>query len=124
MSAAGSGRRRSGTGTKDDPLYGIRRLLLQARETLSDKGRSRLEVGLAGDPQRRCALAWLAKTSLRDAYAATSRAEVARLFDDFLAECHALRIPELHRLAGTLTKWRKEIVVHTPPALRTARPRP
>ena len=39
-------------GHKDDPLFGIRRLLLQARETMSAKGRARLEAGpKAGDPR-------------------------------------------------------------------------
>lgn len=100
-------------GHKDDPLYGIRRLLLQARETLSDKGRSRLEAGLkAGDPRDEVLDTWLAKESLRDFYAATSLADAARLFDDFLTECRSSRVPELHRLAKTMAKWRKEILAH------------
>jgi transposase len=100
-------------GHKDDPLYGIRRLLLQARETLSDKGRARLEAGLkAGDPRDEVLDAWLAKESLRDFYAAASPAEAVRLFDDFLAECRSSRVPEQHRLGRTMTKWSKEILAH------------
>lgn len=55
---------------------------------------------------------WLAKESLRDFYAATGPAEAAGLFDDFLAECRSSRVPELHRLAKTMAKWRKEILAH------------
>ena len=100
-------------GHKNDPLYGIRRLLLQARETLSDKGRARLEAGLkAGDPRDEVLDTWLAKESLRDCYAAAEPADAARLFDDFLAECRTSRVPELHRLAKTMTKWRTEILAH------------
>jgi transposase len=100
-------------GHKADPLYGIRRLLLQAKETLSDKGRARLEAGLAaGDPLDEVLDTWLAKESLRDFYAAASLAEAVRRFDAFIAECRTSRVPELHRLAKTMTKWRKEILAH------------
>jgi len=100
-------------GHTDDPLYGIRRLLLQARETLSDKGRARLDAGLkAGDPRDEVLDTWLAKESLRDFYAATNPADAARLFEDFVAECRSSRVPELHRLAKTMTRWRTEILAH------------
>jgi transposase len=100
-------------GRKDDPLYGIRRLLLQARQTLSDKGRARLEAGLkAGDPRDEVLDTWLAKESLRDVYAATDHREATRLLDTFLTECRSSRVPELHRLARTMAKWRTEILAH------------
>lgn len=54
---------RQGSG---DPLYGIRRLLVRAGKTLSDRGWVRLEIGLSvGDPRRRVLDAWLAKDACR-----------------------------------------------------------
>lgn len=45
-------------------------------------------------------------------YAAQTSAEAARCLDAFLAECRDSTVPELHRLAKTVSRWRKEIVAH------------
>lgn len=84
---------------------------------MSDKGRSRLEAGLkAGDPRDEVLDAWLAERSPSGASAPPpARADAVRLFDEFLAECRASRVPELHRLAKTMTKRRKESSPTTPP---------
>jgi transposase len=100
-------------GRKGDPLYGIRRLLLRGNERLSDRARARLEVGLAaGDPRDEVLDAWLAKEALRWMYAADTMAEAARRFDAFIREAKSSSVPELHRLAKTMTKWRTEILAH------------
>jgi transposase len=56
---------------KRDPLYGIRKLLVCAREQLSQRGWRRLRAGLAaGDPSGQVAAAWQGKELLRAVYAA------------------------------------------------------
>jgi transposase len=100
-------------GRKGDPLYGIRRLLLRGNERLNDRARARLEAGLAaGDPRDEVLDAWLAKEALRWMYAADTMAEAARRFDAFIREAKSSAVPELHRLAKTMTKWRTEILAH------------
>ncbi len=100
-------------GRKGDPLYGIRRLLLRGNERLSDRARARLEAGLAaGDPRDEVLDAWLAKEALRFMYAADTMAEAARRFDAFVKEAKSSVAPELHRLAKTMSKWRREILAH------------
>jgi transposase len=100
-------------GRKGDPLYGIRRLLLRGNERLSDHARTRLEVGLAaGDPRDEVLDAWLAKEALRHMYAADTMAEAARRFDAFIKEAKSSAVPELHRLAKTMSRWRTEILAH------------
>jgi transposase len=100
-------------GRKHDPLYGIRRLLLRGAESLGDRGRVRLEIGLAaGDPRDEVLDAWLAKEALRAMYAADGMAEAAQRFDAFVAECRTSAVPELHRLARTAQRWRTEILAH------------
>jgi transposase len=100
-------------GRKGDPLYGIRRLLLRGHERLSDHARSRLDGGLAaGDPCDEVLDAWLAKEALRFMYAADTMAEAARRFDAFIKEAKSSSVPELHRLAKTMSRWRREILAH------------
>ncbi len=100
-------------GRTGDPLYGIRRLLLRGNERLSDHARARLEVGLAaGDPRDEVLDAWLAKEALRFMYAADTMAEAARRFDAFIKEAKSSSVPELHRLAKTMSRWRTEILTH------------
>src|SRR3974390_1466909 len=63
-------------GWKDDPLFGIRRLLTRGYERLSDRQRARLEYGLRwGDPFDEVGGAWAVKEQLRSMYAATTLAE-------------------------------------------------
>ena len=45
-------------------------------------------------------------------YAAQTRAEAARCLDAFVAECRESAVPELHRLAKTVSRWRHEILAH------------
>jgi transposase len=100
-------------GRKGDPLYGIRRLLLRANERLSEVARFRLEAGLAaGDPRDEVLDAWLAKEALRDMYAADTIVEAARRLDAFVKEAKSSSVPELHRLAKTMSRWRTEILAH------------
>ncbi len=100
-------------GRKGDPLYGIRRLLLRANEHLSDHARDRMQAGLAvGDPLDEVLDAWLAKEALRSMYSADTMAEAARRFDAFVREARSSSVPELHRLAKTMLRWRIEVLAH------------
>lgn len=100
-------------GRKGDPLYGIRRLLLRADERLSEVARARMEAGLAaGDPNDEVDLAWQAKEALRWMYAANTMAVAALRFDAFVTMAKSSSVPELVRLAKTMTKWRTEILAH------------
>ena len=56
--------------------------------------------------------AWLAKEALRWMYGADTMAEAARRFDAFVKEAKSSAVPELHRLAKTMSKWRTEILAH------------
>ena len=100
-------------GRSGDPLYEIRRLLLRGIERHTERSRARLEAGLgAGDPRDEVLDALLAKESLRRMYAAHSRREAGRRLDAFLAECHEASAPELHRLARTVARWRRQVLAH------------
>jgi transposase len=100
-------------GRKGDPLYGIRRLLLRADERLSDGARSRLEAGLAaGDPNDEVCVAWQAKEALRWMYAARTMTVAELRFDAFVKMARSSSVPELHRLAKTMSKWRTEVLAH------------
>ena len=51
-------------GHKDEPLYGIRRLLLTGEERLTERGRARIAAGLAaGDPADEVWYAWTIKST-------------------------------------------------------------
>ena len=101
-------------GRAGDPLYGIRRLLLRGYERLSARQLQRLEVGLVGDRYGEVGAAWLAKELCREIYTATDLAHARRrlfVFYDFVADAE---VPELVRLAKTISMWETEILAfHT-----------
>ncbi len=100
-------------GRSGDPLYEIRRLLLRGIERHTECSRARLDAGLAaGDPRDELLDTLLAKESLRSMYAAETRDEAGRCLDAFLTECRESAVPELHRLARTVSHWRPEILAH------------
>ncbi len=100
-------------GRAGDPLYEIRRLLLRGIERHSERSLARLEAGLAaGDPRDEVLDALLAKEGVRSMYATASRREAGRRLDAVIAECRESTVPELHRLARTLGRWRTEILAH------------
>jgi transposase len=100
-------------GRAGDPLYGIRRLLLCARERLNDEALGRIEAGLAaGDPYEEVGCVHYGKELLRAVYAAgdifTARLELERFFE-WAAE---VDVPELTRLATTIDRWRYEVLAY------------
>ena len=100
-------------GRKNDPLYKIRRLLLQGSERLNDRGWERVLLGIeVGDPNLEVTMAWLTKDALRGVYRTGDLEEARLLLDNVIAACQEERIPELRRLGRTLRSWHTEILAH------------
>jgi len=102
-------------GRKHDPLYGIRRLLLRTWSNLNERGWERLRAGLAaGDPDGEVAAVWLARELLSEVYTAHDLAHAKRRLIMFFQHAANVEIPELTRLAGTIDRWRDEVLAfHT-----------
>ena len=100
-----------GRGTKHDPLYRIRRLLLKAAERVTDKGRHKLRGLLAaGDPRGEVRDAWHAKETLRGVYRIPSRALAVETVDELARDLQDDTFsPELNKLGRTLATWRTQI---------------
>jgi len=100
-------------GRRDDPLYGIRRVLRRGAEHLTDNGWARLLAGIeAGDDRGQVAAAWVAAQELRAIYACRDRDQAAARLYDWTVMCIDSQIPELRRLARTLTTWRTEFLAY------------
>jgi transposase len=100
-------------GRKADPLYQIRRLLLVGHERLDRRAWQRLGRGLAaGDLHGQVLEAWGAKERLRAVYAAPHLAAARRRLTLFYQHCADSDIPELHRLARTISAWQDEILAY------------
>lgn len=100
-----------GRGTKHDPLYRIRRLLLKAAERVTDRGRHKLRGLLAaGDPRGEVRDAWHAKETLRGVYRIPSRALAAETVDELARDLQDDTFSaELNKLGRTLAAWRTQI---------------
>jgi transposase len=101
-------------GRRDDPLYGIRRLLRRRHDHHSDKSWARLLAGLdAGDTtDEQLARTWVAAQDLRLIYQARDRDRAAAALYRWLAYCADADIPELTRLARTIDSWRPEFLAY------------
>jgi transposase len=101
-------------GWKDDPLYGIRKLLLTGAERVDANGWSRIHAALRhGDPGGEVGDCWVAKEKVRDIYLTDDSDAAAAALDDAIAWCTARESgPELRRLAKLLKRWRREILAH------------
>ncbi len=117
-------------GHRHDPLYRIRRLLTTARESLTDRGRVRLEAALqAGDPGLEVTVAWHAYQDLRSMFHAVTpsagRVIAQRVLDSF----HRCPIPEIARWGGRcvhggLRCWPTSTTTRVGTASATVVPRP
>jgi len=101
-------------GRRDDPLYGIRRLLRRRHDHHSDKSWARLLAGLdTGDTaDEQLARTWVAAQDLRLIHHAGDRARAAAALYRWLAYCADADIPELTRLARTIDSWRVEFLAY------------
>jgi len=90
-------------GRRDDPLYGIRRLLRRRADRLSPHAWARLLTGLdLGDRGAQIGRTWIAAQDLRLIYSARGRADAEQRLHRWLTFCADTDIPELHRLARTI----------------------
>lgn len=100
-------------GYRDDPLFGVRRLLRRGAETLSEKAQAKLDAALvAGDPDWEVTVAWSCAQKLRSVYHAPTAADGQRQAEHLLATLHTCPIPEVARLGRTLRAWRPEFVAY------------
>jgi transposase len=98
-------------GRKDDPLYRIRRRLLASHDRLDPAGFARVLAWLdAGDPGGEVGAAYLAKELLRETYLAVDALEARRRLVVFYDYCAQSDVPELERLARTITRWEVPIL--------------
>ena len=100
-------------GRKNDPLFGIRRLLRRGADHHSQHSWTRMLAGLeAGDPDGHVAKAWIAAQELRLLYREPTRAHAERRLLAWFTKVAHDEIPELRRLARTLNAWRAELLAY------------
>ncbi len=100
-------------GRKGDPLYRGRRVFLTGWERLSDERLAWMfELLATGDPDGEVGAAIMAKELLREVYTAVDVAHARRRLTVFLQHCADAEVAELTRLAGTIDRWRPEILAY------------
>jgi transposase len=89
---------------RDDPLYGIRRLLRRSHDHHSERSWEQLLAGLTRT--------WVAAQDLRLIYHSRDRTRAEGLRYRWLTYCADAQIPELTRLARTIDSWRPELLAY------------
>ena len=100
-----------GRGTKNGPLYRVRKPLTMAHERLSTDSDAKLRGLLAaGDPRGELRDAWHAKETLRQTYQIPSHRLARRALDALALDLRdPAWSPEMNRLGRTLGRWRTQI---------------
>jgi transposase len=101
-------------GRKDDPLYGVHKLLLMGAERVDERGCKRINNALRhGDPHGLVQDCWVAKEYVRDIYLTDDRERATEALDTVITWCTAPESdPELRTLVNTLNSWREAILAH------------
>ena len=100
-------------GRSRDPLYRIRRVLLRGAENHTPTSYGRLVAGLAaGDCDHQVAQAWIATQELRHVYTSHDLTQARDRLHTFYRVCADSTVPELHRLARTITTWQDQLLAH------------
>jgi len=100
-------------GHKADPLYRARRVLLTGYERLTpDRFAWMQSLLAAGDPDGEVSACFVAKELLRDVYAAIDEAHARRRMITFYLWCADADVPELTRLASTISVRAEEIFAY------------
>lgn len=100
-------------GRREDPLYGIRRVLRRGAEHLSPHAWARLLTSLeGGDVDAQVSTAWIVAQDLRLIYRSRDRAQAEHRLFAWLLCCADSGIPELRRLARTIDSWRTELLAY------------
>jgi hypothetical protein len=113
-------------GRATDPPWANRRLLLRARERLSEKALTRMWNGCVDhDPTGQILTAWIAKEELRALCALAAHradpAEIRHRLWAFYSWCTEAQIPELTALAETIETWWPAVLVFLQTGLTNAR---
>ena len=113
-------------GRKSDPEWINRRRLLRGAERLTDEQRTKLfEKLTSADPNGDIAAAWIAKELLRDVLACTARGglryEITAALYAFYAFCAACSVPEIGKLAETISAWQEPMILAIQTGLSNAR---
>lgn len=96
-------------GRVGDPLYRIRRVLRRRCDRLTDTAWQRLRDGLAaGDPDGELTATWSIAQDLMSCY----RIRDKQAAEAVIAAARDCPVPEVARLARTLTVWRTEFLAH------------
>ena len=91
-------------GRKTDPLYRIRNILRAGSEHLTDRQRTRLQLGFAADERHvSVEVAWQCAQQLRSVYHQPSHADGRRIAEKILATFPSCPIPEIARLGRYFT---------------------
>ncbi len=100
-------------GRKGDPLYGIRRVLLRGAERHTPASWARLLTGIdAGDSDGQVAQTWIALQDLRHVYGAVSIDQARHRLHRFYWRCATAEVPELTRVARTISAWQDELLAY------------
>jgi transposase len=100
-------------GRRDDPLFGIRRLLRRGVEHHSDRSWARMLIGLeTGDDDQQIGRAWIAAQELRLLYRETTRERAETRLLAWFTSIAEHEVPELTRLARTIDAWREELLAY------------
>lgn len=100
-------------GRKTDPLYRVRRVLLTADERLTEDRYQWMKKLLdAGDPHGEVGATWVGKELLREVFSAVDEAHARRRMITFYAFCADADVPELSRLARTISRWAELIFAY------------
>jgi len=100
-------------GRKSDPLYRARRVLLTGYERLTpDRFEWMCSLLTIGDPDGEVSACWIAKELLREVFAAVDEAHARRRMITFYQSCADAEIPELTRLASTISRWAEQIFAY------------
>ncbi len=109
-------------GRKEDPAWAHRLLLLRGYDTLSQRGRDKLEhILLIDDPTDEIGAAWGVKEQLRIVLACTTLAaarEAKKRFDTYIGLAD---LPEATRLQKTINAWWPEIKIFITTRVTNAR---
>ena len=113
-----AGRRRSRQSRSVAPsrwgraLFSSRRILVKARERLTDAERERLERALSADPTGELRAAWDLKERFRDWYLAASPEQARARLRRWYVKVERSGIAEFVELARTVRAWEPELLAH------------
>lgn len=95
-------------------LFSSRRILVKARERLSENERDRVERALAADPSGELRAAWILKEGFRDWYLASGPEEARVGLERWYLQVEHAGIGEFAEFARTVKAWESELLAHFP----------